>query len=155
MRKKNRLSAPGSRMCLVGIGWLSLSDVRAKYWYIGLQRALGWHGARSLVLVSFRDYGEYFLVSRSWLSHWRRTTTTLASASLSRHSRSIDPTWLAHALTVCLWLGLAVTCTVIICTICNSDTRRSPTKIRLSHRRDWAPFCLQGFNTHIRESKRH
>ena len=38
--------------------------------------------------------------------------TTLASASLSRYSRSIEPTWLAHALTVCLGLGLAVTCTL-------------------------------------------
>ena len=36
--------------------------------------------------------------------------TTLVSASLSRHSRSIEPTWLAHGLTVCLGLGLAVTC---------------------------------------------
>ena len=38
--------------------------------------------------------------------------TTLASASLSRHSRSIEPAWLAHALTVCPGLGLAVTCTL-------------------------------------------
>ena len=38
--------------------------------------------------------------------------TTLASASLSRHSRSIEPILLAHALTVCLGLGLAVTCTL-------------------------------------------
>ena len=30
----------GSRMCLVGKVWLSLSEVRAKYWYIGLQWAL-------------------------------------------------------------------------------------------------------------------
>ena len=37
---KSRLSVPGSRMCLVGKGRLSLSDVRTKYWYIGLQRAL-------------------------------------------------------------------------------------------------------------------
>ena len=38
--------------------------------------------------------------------------TTLASASLSRHSRSIEPILLAHALTVCLGLDLAVTCTL-------------------------------------------
>ena len=38
--------------------------------------------------------------------------TTLVSTSLSKHSRSIEPTWLAHALTVCLGLGLAVTCTL-------------------------------------------
>jgi len=38
--------------------------------------------------------------------------TTLASASLSRHSGNIEPTWLAHALTVCLGLGLDVTCTL-------------------------------------------
>ena len=38
--------------------------------------------------------------------------TTLTSASLSRHSRSIEPILLAHALTVCLGLGLAVTCTL-------------------------------------------
>ena len=37
---------------------------------------------------------------------------TLASASLSRHSRSIELILLAHALTVCLGLGLAVTCTL-------------------------------------------
>ena len=30
----------GSRMCLIGKGWLSPSEVRAKYWYIGLQQAL-------------------------------------------------------------------------------------------------------------------
>ena len=38
--------------------------------------------------------------------------TTLVSASLSRHSRSIEPIPLAHALTVCLGLGLAVTCSL-------------------------------------------
>ena len=62
--KKSRLTVPGSQMCLVGKRWLSLSDVSAKYWYIGLQRALthsrlAWHSACSLVLV----YGEYLLVS--------------------------------------------------------------------------------------------
>ena len=38
--------------------------------------------------------------------------TTLESASLSRHSRSIELTRLAHALIVCLGLGVAVTCTL-------------------------------------------
>ena len=51
--------------------------------------------------------------------------TTLASASLSRHSRSIEPTWLAHALTVCLGLGLAVTCNNFVKVKLNSSAGKS------------------------------
>jgi len=86
---------------------------------------LAWNRECSLVMVSFRDYGNYFLVSLedycSWLSHlwstfvagWaigkdslQRTMTTLASASLSREPRSIEPTWLAHSSLVLVWVWL-------------------------------------------------
>ena len=48
--------------------------------------------------------------------------TTLASISLSRYSRSIEPTWLAHACGLTVWVWLSH----VHCTICYSDARRSP-----------------------------
>ena len=58
--KKSRLSVPSLRMCRVGKGWLSLSNVRAEHWHIGVQRALAQSFSMtcecSLVLVSVRDY---------------------------------------------------------------------------------------------------
>ena len=50
--------------------------------------------------------------------------TTIPSASLLRHSRSIEPTWLAHALTVVLvWVWLSHAPALHIC---DSDARHSP-----------------------------
>ena len=56
--------------------------------------------------------------------------TTLASASLSRESRSIEPTWLAvmHSPFALVWVWLSHA----HCTICDSDAHRSPTAKELA-----------------------
>ena len=82
--------------------------------------------------------------------------TTLASPSLSRHSWSKEPTWLAHALTVFLGFESGFHMHIAQFVIATLGAVLEP-KIRLSHRRLGIepPFVYQGFNTHIRESKRH
>ena len=73
--------------------------------------------------------------------------TTLASASLSRHSRSIEPTWLA-------WFGSGCHMHIAQFVIATFAAVVEP-KIRLSHRRDRvSPFVYKA-STHIRESIRH
>ena len=72
---------------------------------------LAWHGECSLVVVLFPDY---LLVSlSSFIAGWaigehsqQETTTTVASASVSREPRSIQPKWLGHSLLVLVWVWL-------------------------------------------------
>ena len=128
--KKSPLPVPSALLtyvwlCLVDKGWLSQSDVRHKYWHIGFQRALTqwfsmtqWvYSCRSLIprlQWPFVSVSGVVLLLVNW-SHWRRTMTILASASLSRLSRSIEPSWLAldgdkarlaHSSFVLVWVWL-------------------------------------------------
>ena len=98
----------------------------------------------SLVLVSFRDYGYYMLVSwSSFITGWtigkdsqRGTIATLASTSLS---------WEHQENRVCI---------VDLTTVSLGIAVLEP-KIRLLHHRGRVTFWLQGLDTHICELIRH
>jgi len=69
--------------------------------------------------------------------------TTLASASLSRESRSVEPTWLSHSsfVLVQVWLSHAQSVIVTLSAVLEP-------KILLLHCRGWVTFWLQGLKTH-------
>ena len=104
---------------------------------------LAWHGEYSLVVVSFWDYSDNLWVSLEyfccWLSHEQRT---IWQHSHLHHCQDIQEhrACMIDPLTVCLGLGLAVTCIGF-----NSDAHRSP-KPKI-HRRDWVTFCYKA-STH-------
>ena len=92
-----------------------------------------------LVLVSFRDYGDYLLVSLEYSSElveplvrtYDNTIIYITVKRIQEHrARTVGP------LSVCLGLGLAVTFMIVMLTAVLES------KIRLSHCRDGVTFWL-------------
>ena len=124
-----------SWLCLVGKGWLSQSDVRAKHWYIELQWALTqsfsmttWVLCCGLIPRPRWLFASVSGVVLLLVEPLAKTLTTLASASLSRHFRSIEPTWLPHSWFILVWVWL-------LHEIATLAKVLGP-KIQFSHRRD-------------------
>ena len=114
---------------------MSLSDVRAKHRHIRFQL----FSMTQLVLVSFRDYGDYLLVSLEYSSElveplvrsYDNTIIYITVKRIQEHrAHTVGP------LSVCLGLGLAVTCMIAMLTAALES------KIRLSHCRDGVTFWL-------------
>ena len=100
---------------------------------------IAWHGACSLVLVLFRDYGEYLLVSLeqfcSFVCNYDNTRICITFKSFQEHrAHMVGPCTLRLS-----WFGSGSHMHIAQFVIAMLATFLE-LKIQLSHARDWAPL---------------